>query len=175
MLLSIRNKKEYNQAAGPVSGGRCLGCCRRHCHGFVLFGRWKECIKVKVQVWYSLKNENIFSLNQTHAGVGVSSSMFMSQEDTSSRILYANTNNLWFNCFMIGIHWRMGDIWIPDKSTSHYVFRESLKTCKDMLTAEEGDDYGRMRATRAACVVILEYFAALRGGEIGKNRFIRNG
>ena len=37
-----------------------------------------------------------------------------------------------------------------------------------MWTAVEGDDYGRIRAARAAFIVIIEYFVAFRGEEIGK-------
>ena len=102
------------------------------------------------------------------ASVGGSGPTFMSQDGMSSRILYASTNNLWFNCCTIGIHQRMGDIWMSDKATSRYIIRASLKICEDMWMAAEGGNYGRIRAVRAECIVIIGYFAALRGEEIGK-------
>ena len=43
-----------------------------------------------------------------------------------------------------------------------------LKTCEDIWRAAEGDDYGRMRVTRVVCIVLVRYFAALRGEEIRK-------
>ena len=104
-----------------------------------------------------------FISNHTHASVGGSGLTFMSQDGTISRILYASTNTLWFNCCMIGINQRMGDVWMPDKATSRYIIRASLKICEDMWTAAEGDDYGRTRTARASCVVIVAYFVDLRG------------
>ena len=57
---------------------------------------------------------------------------------------------------------------MPDKATSWQVIRVSLKICEDMWMGAEGDDYARMRATRVECVIIIGYFAALRGEKIGK-------
>ena len=63
--------------------------------------------------------------NYTHASVG-SGPTFVSQDGTSSRVSYTSTNTLWFNLCMIGIHQRMGDIWMPYTATSRYVIRASL-------------------------------------------------
>ena len=60
---------------------------------------------------------------------------------------------------------------MPDTATSRYVIRALLQTSEDMWLAAKGDDYNRMRVARAACIIIVGYFAVMRGEDIGKADF----
>lgn len=54
--------------------------------------------------------------NYSHASGDVIGFAFMSEDGTGARVCYSAMNTLWFMRFMLGAHWRMGDIWMPDKA-----------------------------------------------------------
>ena len=66
-----------------------------------------------------------FFSNLAHLFLNGKGYNFVSKEGISTRISHLATNCSWFQQFMEGIHWRMGDIWLPNRALSQY----ELTTC----------------------------------------------
>ena len=96
----------------------------------------------------------------------------MQADGNGSRVSHAVTNYYWFKRVMSGCHWRMGDVWLPDKAVSRYVFGACFlvleKDWHDIWEHDKKDYFALHRVATAACVIIVGYFGGLRGEEIIK-------
>ena len=106
--------------------------------------------------------------NFVHASVGGMGESFIADDTGVSAITRSTSNTLWFRRFMLGMHKRMGDIWIPDRAiTIHEVLVAMTILEEDWDSmVKVGDIRGMERAALTAVMVIGGFFGGLRGEEI---------
>jgi len=101
-------------------------------------------------------------------------SMHTMQESVMARamaklfVMSCPTKRLWFECFMGGLHSRMGDDRWPDTAISSFVLRKMLKYAEVEWhrSVDAIDAIEHPFILRAGLVLVLAFLAALRGEEV---------
>ena len=107
--------------------------------------------------------------NFAHTCPGGLGPAFVNEDGTGSRVSHSATNTEWSKRFHFGCHWRMGDVWKPNKALT----RVELSACFTILelewnSTEESDWEKRLKISNTACLLISGYYGALRGEELNR-------
>ena len=112
----------------------------------------------------TVKNMQTFIYTYSHASRDGMGCAFMSDNGTSACISNSTMNLLWFKRFMQGLHQRMGNVWLQDKSVSRYVIR----ACFSGLEENWVDNYSKLSISKAVCIILTGCYGGLRGEKLGK-------
>lgn len=96
-------------------------------------------------------------------GLGVS---FVGDDGSTARVSHSVTNSPWFKRFMLGMHKRMGDVWIPDRAVTLAEVHSIFSLLEDDWNTFEGDTRGRYDVALSAVMTLAGFFGGLRGEEI---------
>jgi hypothetical protein len=80
----------------------------------------------------TLRKQRSFYSNFAHTCQGGVGSTFVKDDGTGALVSNSKTNQLWLKRFMLGVHRRMGDVWMPDRALSQF----ELKSCFEVLESK---------------------------------------
>jgi hypothetical protein len=86
----------------------------------------------------------------------------------SSTFNGSSTYGYWFRHFMMGCHWRMGDIWIPDRAITLEEILHSYLLLEEDWLKFAGDHDMRLQTALTAMILVGGFSGGLRGEELPK-------
>mmetsp|Transcript_29975 Transcript_29975/g.45445 ORF Transcript_29975/g.45445 Transcript_29975/m.45445 type:complete len:281 (+) Transcript_29975:269-1111(+) len=101
--------------------------------------------------------------NFEHTTPGRIGATRVGQEGRATFMSEACTNSPWFRRFAVGCHRRMGNIWRPDCPMNMEELKAAFEILEEDWRAYGSDLEGQMQTCLTAMIIIMGFFAALRG------------